>query len=127
MHVPSSLVEESGGEVLPPLFSCAIMFGGAVRIIEIVVIAISTRGGYFDFWLSPRIGSFGTGDLVFGCSCLFLIIAIMGVLNRQRTRSTWVTLLFCVLLLYYCGGLRFFCESLRGGHFVDGLPWGRMF
>ncbi len=110
MHAPGCSVEDHGADPFPPLFSCAIVFGGAVRIVEILVIAISTRAGWRDFWLAPRVGSFGNGDLVFACACLFLVAAAMEVLARRQTRSSWATLLFCLLLLAYCSGLRF-CPS----------------
>lgn len=113
MRMPAPADDDRASKPLLPIFVGAIVFGGAIRIIEIVVIAISTREAYFDFWLTPRLGPFGVGDLVLVCALLFLGVSVLSMIEHGSKAFTWTAILFSLLLVVYCGGLRFLCERLQ--------------
>jgi len=96
----------------PCVFVSAIVFGGVLRLVEIFVLASSTREGFLNIWLGRRIGPFRMGDIVLGCGILFLLLSVFGVVAEPRSLAAWMTLGFCLILICYTAGLRYFPEGL---------------
>jgi hypothetical protein len=96
----------------PCLFACAIVFGVVIRLLEIFILASSTRDGVIDLWLGHGSGPCSIGDLVFGCGILFLLLSVLGIVTEPRSMAGWMTLGFCVVLVCYTTGLRYLPQGL---------------
>lgn len=94
------------------LFLSAIVFGGVLRLLETYIMVTSTLDGFMDIWIGRSIGWFSMGDIVAGCGLLFLLLSIYEVVAARRSVVAWMTLAFCVLLMCYTAGLRYFPEEM---------------
>lgn len=97
---------------LPFVFVSAIVFGGVLRLLEVFIMASSTLEGFLDIWLGRRFGPFGMGDIVLGCGILFLLLSVFGVVTDPRSLAARMSLGFCLILMCYTTGLRYFPEGL---------------
>ncbi len=93
-------------ELFSPVFSSAILYGGLVRIIELMLRPMLTGIDFAGFWLMPRIGRFVIGDLVLGIAVLFAVVITLTTIGRFKSFLSWVPILFSLFLLYYCAQLR---------------------
>ncbi|MDA0768396.1 MAG: hypothetical protein O3A92_16415 [Verrucomicrobia bacterium] len=95
---------------LRPLFVCAIVFGGLVKLFESYTMAVSTRSGFITLWQSNHAGAFLIADGIRICASLFLLLAGIDLVFAEKRGPRWATFLFCLLLALYGWGLAHFTE-----------------
>lgn len=96
----------------PSVFVSAIVFAGVLRLLDVFILLSTTPDGFTDLWLGRRMLPFSIGDIVLACGALFLLLSLFGVVRNPRSLAAWMTLGFCLLLMCYTAGLRFFPEAL---------------
>lgn len=114
-------MEEVSSPIVPfsPIFLCAVTFGALVRFLDVFWLVTSTHSGFIDSWQGSILGPFSVVNLLLTCASLLLAVAILDALRNPRSKSGWITVVFCLLLGCYVGGYQAFTQLMKEGLLSD--------
>ena len=102
---------------IPPILICAVIFSVLIRFLEIYGFVTNTPLGLFSYWQGFTFGFLGLAELLFLCTLLILGVAMLEALVDRSNRLGWGTVVYCLMLVTYSGGIQFLSSKLIDGSF----------
>lgn len=107
------------GLPIRPVFVCAILFAGVIRITEFYLRKTTVFDGYYWFWQIAGKGFVSVGSAVKYVCAAFLLLSFIELVTNPRQTGCRASFLFCLLLAVYGFGLDYSTASwlsrIRGG------------
>ena len=94
------------------VFTSAILVGALTRLLEVYFSCSSPRAVFLFLWQAPAVGPFGIADLLTIISALVTTLAAVDLVCNYRSSHHYLTLVTCLVLIGYTGGINYFSASL---------------
>ncbi len=115
-------IKEASPEPFSPIFVCAIIFAGVVRLVELCLGAFSRVNEIIIVWRSPQVGSFCLAEILLACGVLFTVHAIVDAFRFPCRLRQMGVVIFSVTFLAYTFWIWLFTGKMEDGTFVSD-PW----
>lgn len=96
----------------PPLFPTAVVFGGLIRLLEIWILASSTREFFVFQWQSDCGGPFSLSSGILAICILFFAASLFQAISEPRKKAHRATLCFCLILVVYGYGIHHYTARM---------------